>query len=234
MEQQQQDLWNSINCKAVDSSLLTDYCSYTKSSLQKYKTTDFTPADMEKVKERSITYLGRHELGALFNACDEQKNHFPHVAIQKGDLPVLTWLMNQPYIYYPINADCKGPIELCIDQISPKNNISSEKKEIAHKMLDLLTANYTNHQQAVDTETGNTFTHIALIEGNADALHELIQKNYVSCAENKAGLTPLALALKIYVQFILPAQGKHKKPAIFDDYCRCIIMLSNYQKKKIL
>jgi hypothetical protein len=136
--------FNDIDCHAVYNSLRDDYRAYTQQCLEKYKKSSFTPHDMENIKNKSDTYTGHSTVTPLFKACDEHNNHFPHIAIQKYDLPVLTWLMMHKYPSYPINNDGKGFIELCIDHLSPNNSIDDKKKEIAHEMLNLLTTTYAH------------------------------------------------------------------------------------------
>lgn len=278
---------------------MNDYKSYVKYNLEKYKTTHFTLNDIitidnmfpvmtgkkdQLLLQNNQTYLYR-DRSCLYNICDEQKNYFPHIAIQKFDLPVLTWFMSQKYIYYPKNTDNNGFIELCINHLSPHNNISSKKKKIAYNMLELLVTTYdgqlalslrkpivekllilqiahktkyfntllpdyfftqfltqgpyktepldlqTLYQQTKDPKTGNNYTHIVIEQADTDALYELIQKQYISNAENKIGETPLMIALRIYQIFMQDIENLYIIPRVFTQIRCCLFMFLNYIKK---
>jgi hypothetical protein len=146
--QQQQEPanpWKAINCTTTEQGLSLDYSTYCKNRLIEYKKADFTPADMQKIEDMAITFTGHNNYkSALYDARDENDNYFPHIAIQKFDLPVLTWLVTQQHTYYPKNKQDKGFAEACIDHLYPHNNISDEKKQIACNMLNAIITNYSH------------------------------------------------------------------------------------------
>ncbi len=137
--------WNAINYLEIEQSLNADYRNYCTNRLIEYKKTTFTPQHMQHIEQMAITYTGNNNLKKiLYNVRDEEDNHFPHIAVQKFDLPTLTWLVTQKLIYYPKNKQNKGFMEACIDHLSPHNNINTEKKQIAYDMLNVIITNYGN------------------------------------------------------------------------------------------
>ncbi len=134
--------WAAIDCHKIEQTLFTDYRNYCAGQLEEYKQTTFTPQHMKHIEDMAITYTGyNHYKSTLYDVRDKEDNCFPHIAIQKFDLPTLTWLVRQR-IYYPKNKQGKGFIEVCIDHLSPHNNIDAEKKQIAYAMLNTIITNY--------------------------------------------------------------------------------------------
>jgi hypothetical protein len=137
-----QNPWDAIDCEKIQQALNDDYSHYCKNQLIEYKKTPFTPQHMQHITSMSTMYTGNdHCLRNLYGVKDEEENHFPHIAIQKFDLPVLTWLV-QNFMYYPKNKHKKGFLETCIDHLSC--NLDAEKKQIAYDMLNAIIQNYGN------------------------------------------------------------------------------------------
>ena len=92
----------------------------------------------------------------------------------------------------------------------------------------------TLYQQTKDPETGNNYTHLVIEQADADALYELMEKQYISNAENKIGETPLMMALRMF-QIFTQHQEVEKIittiPKVFTQTRCCLFMLLNHVKK---
>lgn len=143
--------WQEINCVTTQQALQSDYNNHVKDCLLEYKKIGFTPEKMDTLKNMSLACTGNDQLFPIFKARDEENNYFTHIAVQKFDLPMVQWLMNQTtFTNYPYNKAKKGCIEICIDHLSPTNsicydNISYDQKNTAFAMLDVMTKRYENN-----------------------------------------------------------------------------------------
>jgi len=88
------------------------------------------------------------------------------------------------------------------------------------------------YQEATDTATGNTFTHVLVEQERADELFDWIKQKRLSLVANKTGLTPLDIALaqfRIFTQnFMLIDEDKSS----FENRRCCLFILLNHLKIK--
>lgn len=140
------EFWENINYKKMEKNLENDYKYYLVNRLKEYNKVDFTIQDIKHLYDMHTIMTANKNPAILSNylqndVFDDKKNSFLHSAIQKKDLVVLKWLIEdiQCAPYLP-NSDGKEPIDLCIDQLMP--DAQESNKQTAHEMLDILTAGY--------------------------------------------------------------------------------------------
>jgi len=88
------------------------------------------------------------------------------------------------------------------------------------------------YRKAADEADGNTFTHFFIEQELPDELFEWIQKDRVSCAKNKAELTPIDLALAKFREFSQNYMLIEGDEDSFKKRSCCLFMLLNYIKIK--
>jgi hypothetical protein len=146
VQNKQDDPWKSVDISAMNHVLKNDYKTYLTNRLIEYKKNDFTSQDLDQIENMYFHITNAQQPSELKRylhnyVVDEKQNSFLHVAIKKKDVTVLRWLTTvvQCSSHKP-NADGKGPIDLCIEQMMPDAQESDREK--AHEMLDLLTDRY--------------------------------------------------------------------------------------------
>ena len=149
MRNQPIEPWQDINYKTIEQNLDNKYKSYLTNRLIQYKNVNFTVNDRKEIQTMRLTITGNNNpfilADYLDSIVDDKQNNFLHIAIEKRDLEVLRWLIDDvKHLPYTQNGNGKEPIDLCIDQLmplAPDNN-----KQTAHEILDILTAGYDKAQ----------------------------------------------------------------------------------------
>lgn len=85
--------------------------------------------------------------------------------------------------------------------------------------------------QNITNKKGNTLSHVTVESQNADELYQLINKNYVSFAPNKAGKTIVDLALDHFQMFTQDVSHVNMLPEKATRARCCLFMLLQYIKK---
>jgi hypothetical protein len=86
------------------------------------------------------------------------------------------------------------------------------------------------YQQTIDKADGSTFTHVFIDQGRCEELFELMKQGRSSFIQNKAGLTPIDLALQKFRHF---TQDKTLIDSNDESFIRarcCLSMLINHLK----
>jgi hypothetical protein len=85
--------------------------------------------------------------------------------------------------------------------------------------------------QNITNKKGNTLSHVTVESQNADELYQLMNKNYVSFAPNKAGKTIVDLALDHFQMFTQDVSNVTTLPEKAKLARCCLFMLLQYIKK---
>lgn len=146
-QNQRVDFWQDV--KAIEQNLDNKYKLYLTNRLVHYKNFAFTANDRKEIQSMRLTITGNNDPFVLADyldfIVDDKKNNFLHIAIEKTDLEILRWLIDDvKYLPYTQNSDGKEPINLLIDQLMPLT--PDNNKQTVHEMLDILTAGYDKAQ----------------------------------------------------------------------------------------
>jgi hypothetical protein len=274
MEQNNSD----VNYRETEK-LLNDGCkTYLNGCLETYKTTDFTPQDMNHILEVLLFITGNSGSREYIHSIkDSEQNGFFQYALNKVDLQIVQWLRDQGNIKYHTPMECEDFLKFCEKQLSPDKEESKKKAAIGivkcvieqykereifrtyeetfiRQMImlqlkertlsskyvvdeELLTPfvsqNQFNisdmYQKIMDDECGNTLAHIVVEQRDADELHKLIKKNYISnVIPNKEKLKVHELAFKKFRAFTMDTTSidLHKKESRASRCC--YFMLDKY------
>lgn len=141
---QKDNPWKKIDCSAITKTLEKDGITYLENRLEEYKKADFDPHHMDHIKSRYVHITGKpNNFMCGYEVKDKEKNSFLHIAVQKPDLAIVTWLMNNQGWTSNSNIQNKNPFDICTEQLLPTAN--EKNKTVMYDILDILIAGYNGY-----------------------------------------------------------------------------------------
>ncbi|HSC25480.1 MAG TPA: hypothetical protein VLB80_04675 [Candidatus Babeliales bacterium] len=147
--------WKEINHVTIEESLKNDCEKYLINRLEEYKTTHFTPADMDNMQKTCHLITGmKNEISTIRpllnnSVRDGNWKKFLHITVQKKDEDIVTWLLNNECYTIKSDLNYKYPLDLCINQLLP--SVHNARLSAAYRIFNLLTIPaYLNKFSSVD------------------------------------------------------------------------------------